>query len=424
MTISRVLPLHDGDQFSGQQDYNTVTRKYLVETDGSLEDYEIVPTAIGSGLLPDVGALLDNSYDYRARTLDLEFTGNRKNWIAIATYDNRPTNDVSNLQQQTESFNPENPELDPVVFNLSSREVRQPVLFDTYGRPVINGAGDLLDPGIEAVYTNVVVEAEANVLEPEDWTVVVNTTNEYDCTVFGQFIPRHRGLVTSSKTSGPNFRYKQLPAIGGPTANTRIPIEYYKINLEIEISDRPVPQHIEFIELYRNGSVWDWRIVDVENEFGGGMPWKEFNSNTGTRKTINQDNPTLYNAATDYVLGQPVYYTTDPNGNPNDYRYWCVQAHGPASVGAKTPGSGVNYDFWRPYAAGQSGPVKMQILNGDLDPFSPADVRFSPIDTPVWLYNDVVNGTVDIKRESDPYQFVINDLYEYYDWRIYNWAAN
>lgn len=404
MTVLSATKMEEFDDFDGSDSYNTITRVYLLETDGAdTEDHDVVDDAITNGFLPAAGGELDTNTIYRAkrlrcRRIDPEF----KRWRAEVQYDNKPV-EYSPQESGTPEINAttpnganpataDDPTQDPPIINISGREESFPLWADIAGRPIINTAFSPLEPVPMGHFQNTVVTIEKNSSSPTDYSNINGTINDNDLVVYDSYgafqfhIPALYGLL-QVETSGPYLRKQSTGSVS----------RFWKTRFEIEVRRVFMP-----VSVFTDLQVWSYApllksFARVDTGFHQEtingvaykqLPWGDYLANVGYWRAL-PDAPSVYSTGVDYEIGNRVQFTS----GGKTQRFVCQKSH--SATTPHPPVIDADTIYWNQYGHSASGIYQQRILFSMIDPSADAEHAASPIDTPAWL-----NTSGGIRRED------------------------
>lgn len=431
MSIVSVTDRLEDAEFSGEETHNEIVRGYFVVTNGDeTEDYEVIDALITNGDIPNAGGPYSGNSNYRARRAICRQLGDPTEWLVTITFDNR-TVEYDSQSLDNREVNPnldvnpstiDNPEADPIVVNMSSREESFPLFVDLAGRPIISTAKKGLDPLPNGHFSNAVFEMSVNTLNPFDLFWVNGTINKEEVLLTDNVespaytLPCPPGTVVCTvKTTGPFNRRTST----GTTAR------YWKNELTFERRGVYIAKSVfdnNQIQIYRQVSdtpeTWDrmdteWS--DYKVTLAGVdyylLPFGEYLANTGYY-FIETDAPTQWSSGTDYEIGDRVWHN-----NGGVYRYVAIASSGPSeAAGAKEPSPvGASRVYWTPYAQGLSGSAPQRIKHKHVDTDLSSENSDLPVDTPQWLTSA---GAIrlDDASPANPYIYLYFQTHFAVDW--------
>jgi len=434
-----------GDQFSGKVQFDEITRVYTIETDGAeKEDYEVVASAITAGHLPRPGGFY-KSTSYQAETLDAVPTDtDRKVWAVTVKFNNRPRDEVSPEEGKNKEFDPEDPELDPLLIKISSAEETRDVLFlDTQSQVAsCNLVEEVYSSPAVIHNSNFSIEVTGNTSNPADWVSLVNTVNSEDCKIvatdpitntgYDLDIPAGKGIIRQFSGDGPKFR-------NHPTAidiqGNPLKVYYYSNTISIEVRDMPMDFSLmQLIELDYSSTTQQvtsdvidsghakWKYFSDNH-----APWVELKPHTARRRfRSTADQLSVWAVSTDYNGGDVVKQSDD--GGTTWYISTCTEPH--TSTNNNKPGTSEGSLYWQ-YQFLSVANASMTNLNiyeailkshmGSVRPEDDGPVdEAEPIDASGRLWRSRYESTATANERPLPVHVIWP--YELVDWRTYSFA--
>lgn len=256
----------NGEQFTGQIDYDEIAIRYRVETDGGYDNSaDMIKDAVFGRFLPGVGTLLRDDLPYKCISLDASLLGDGGCvwWIAEATFSSQLV-DLDTWEDPARQ-DPEFPEKDGPVYSIVGRTFKFPFHFDMRQASTINSAGDLITPIVEQIGTIVSISVQWKTRKNYNLAKLNGSTNNSQLYVpvpraitpenadyrpAGKFftvnplenpeawlwygVPSYTGFVTNASTIGPKFRRIQPDQVVGGNG---LPVdrEYYENKITIEL---------------------------------------------------------------------------------------------------------------------------------------------------------------------------------------------